>query len=114
MQWLIFFTALGLVVALIFAKKETLSKKAKIAIILLVGHAIMFAWLYELNSSNVSENNRAVLNAFKQGKVVYCGEIEVTSDNFIFVSGTLSFIPSNKNTNQKGVVIDIATCKTTK
>ena len=114
MQWLIFFTAVGLFVALFFAKKETLTKRAKMIIILLVGHAIMFSWFYELNTTKTSEGNRAVLNAFKQGKIIYCGELEITSKDFIFVSGTLSFIAHDKNTNQKGVVIDIATCKTLK
>lgn len=111
MQVLVFLTIVALLGALFFAKKETLSKKAKVVIVLLIGHAILFAWLYELNTYRVSENNRAVLNAFKQGKSIYCGELDVNSAEFIFVSGTLSFIPNDKNKSQQGLVIDIATCE---
>ncbi|MBP6497208.1 MAG: hypothetical protein KA253_00895 [Campylobacteraceae bacterium] len=111
MQFLIFITLVAILSIGFFAKKTTLSKKAKMIIILLVGHAIMFAWLYELNNQRVSENNRVVLNAFKQGKTIYCDGIELTSKDFIFVSGTLSFIANDKNQNQKGLVIDISTCK---
>ena len=114
MQFLIFFTVIAILSVLLFAKKTTLSKKAKMVIILLVGHAIMFAWLYELNNQRVSENNRSVLNAFKQGKTIYCEGLELSSKDFIFVSGTLSFIANDKNQDQKGVVIDISTCKTEK
>jgi len=112
MQFLIFITLVAILSMLLFAKKTTLSKKAKMVIILLVGHAIMFAWLYELNNQRVSENNRVVLNAFKQGKTIFCDGLELSSKDFIFVSGTLSFIANN--TDQKGVVIDISTCKTEK
>ena len=111
MQFLIFITLVAILSIGFFAKKTTLSKKVKMIIILLVGHAIMFAWLYELNNQRVSENNRVVLNAFKQGKTIYCDGIELTSKDFIFVSGTLSFIANDKNQNQKGLVIDISTCK---
>lgn len=111
MQFLIFITLVAILSIGFFAKKTTLSKKAKMIIILLVGHAIMFAWLYELNNQRVSENNRVVLNAFKQGKTIYCDGLELTSKDFIFVSGTLSFIANDKNQNQKGLVIDISTCK---
>ena len=109
MQFLIFITLVAILSIGFFAKKTTLSKKAKMVIILLVGHAIMFAWLYELNNQRVSENNRVVLNAFKQGKTIYCDGIELTSKDFIFVSGTLSFIANDKNQNQKGLVIEITT-----
>ena len=111
MQFLIFITLVAILSIGFFAKKTTLSKKAKMIIILLVGHAIMFAWLYELNNQRVSENNRVVLNAFKQEKTIYCDGLELTSKDFIFVSGTLSFIANDKNQNQKGLVIDISTCK---
>ena len=114
MQFLIFITVIAILSVLLFAKKTTLSKKAKMVIILVVGHAVMFAWLYELNNQRVSENNRSVLNAFKQGKTIYCEGLELSSKDFIFVSGTLSFIANDKNINQKGLVIDIATCKTEK
>lgn len=114
MQFLVFLTVVALVSALFFAKKETLPKKTKIIIFIMIAHAIGFAWLYEFNSTKSSEHNRAVLNAFKQGKSIYCDGIEISMKDFIFVSGTLSFIAHDKNQHQKGLVIDIATCKTTK
>ena len=114
MQFLIFITLVAILSIWLFAKKTTLSKKAKIVIILSVGLVIIFAWLYEFNNQRESENNRVVLNAFKQGKNIYCDGIEINTKDFIFVNGTLSFIANDKNIDHKGLVIDISTCKTEK
>lgn len=114
MQFLVFMTVVAFIGVLFFAKKETLPKKTKIIIFLVIAHAVLFAWVYEFNSTKSTEQNRAVLNAFKQGKSVYCDGLEVSSKAFIFVSGTLSFIAQDNNQNQKGLVIDIATCKLVK
>lgn len=111
MQFLIFLTVAGLLSAIFFARKETLSRKEKIIIFLVLGAVVLSGWAYEVSTTKTNEKNRAVLNAFKQEKVIYCNGIEISSENFIFVNGTLSFIANKKNSKQKGLVIDIATCK---
>jgi hypothetical protein len=109
-QFLIFITIMAILGAIFYAKSEALTRKSKIVALLVVGHAIGFGWFYELNNANQSEHNRDVLSAFKQGKILTCKEIEVNNKGFIYISGTLSFMPNDANVEHKGLVIDIATC----
>jgi len=111
MQFLLFLAVAFLVVFGVYAKKSTLTKKAKIALLIALAHIIGFAWWYESYSAQESEQNRAMISAFKQGKTLYCADKEISAATFVFVSGTLSFIPNDKNKNDKGIVIDMATCK---
>jgi hypothetical protein len=110
-QVLIFITILVILGAIFYAKSESLTRKSKMIVILVLGHAIGFGWLYEFNNANQSEHNREVLSAFKQGKSLTCKEVEIDNKRFLYVSGTLSFIPNDANEAQKGLVLDIATCK---
>lgn len=111
MQGLIFITIVAILGAIFYAKSEALSRKSKLIVFLLIGHLIGFGWLYEFNNANQREHNREVLSAFKQGKTLTCKEVEVNHKSFIYVSGTLSFMPHEMNQEHKGLVIDIATCK---
>lgn len=114
MQFLIFLVFAMLVGSVLFAKKDTLSTRLKVIFLIIVGLLIGLAWLYEDTISAESQEYRVVLNAFKQGKTLYCDDVEVSAKKFVFISGTQSFIASDKNKEHKGVVIDIATCKTEK
>lgn len=111
LQFLIFITILALFGAIFYAKSEALSRKSKWILFLILGHVIGFGWLYELGITNQSEQNREILTAFKQGKTLTCKEIDVNNKTFIYVSGTLSFIPKDTNEKHKGLVLDIVTCK---
>ena len=108
-QFLVLVTFLAIFGVVFYAKSEALSKKIKIILSVFIGLLIGLGWLYELNSSQKSQNNREVLSAFKQGKIITCND--VSNKEFIYVSGTLSFIPNDTNQNHKGLVIDIVTCK---
>lgn len=109
-QFLIFITIVAILGAVFYAKSESLSRKSRIVVVLIIGHAIGFGWLYELRNAHQSESNRDVLTAFKQGKILTCKEVEVSNKGFIYISGTLSFMPNDANAEHKGLVIDIATC----
>lgn len=111
MQLLLVLAVVFLVVFGIYAKKSTFSKKAKVGLVLALVIFILFAWMYEANTAHQSEQNRLMISAFKQGKTLYCTDKEISSATFVFVSGTLSFIPNDKNKNDKGIVIDMSTCK---
>ena len=110
-QFLVLVTFLAILGVVFYAKSEALSKKTKITLSVLIGLLIGSGWLYELNSSKKSQNNREVLSAFKQGKTITCNGVDVSNKEFIYISGTLSFIPNDTNQNHKGLVIDIVTCK---
>ncbi len=110
-QFLALITIVAILGAFFYAKSESLSRKSKIIVFLLLGHLIGFGWLYEFNTSNQSKHNREILSAFKQGKSLTCKDVEVDNKHFIYVSGTLSFIPNDANEENKGLVIDSVTCK---
>ena len=111
MQFLLFLAVVLLVVSVIYAKKSTFSKKAKIGFFIFLIILIGVAWWFEANNRENSEANRLMISAFKQGKTLYCNGREISSHTFVFVSGTLSFIANDTNPNDKGIVIDMATCK---
>lgn len=111
MQFLLFLAVVVLVITGFYAKKSSISSKAKVGIFIFLALLIALGWQYEAKTRHESEENRAMISAFKQGKTLYCDEREISSATFVFVSGTLSFIANDKNQNDKGIVIDMATCK---
>lgn len=111
MQFLLFLAVVLLVVSVIYAKKSTFSKQAKIGFLSFLVVLIGVGWWFEAHNRENSEANRLMISAFKQGKTLYCDGREISSSTFVFVSGTLSFIANDKNPDDKGIVIDMATCK---
>jgi hypothetical protein len=111
MQFELLLIALILFLGVIIIKQERLTRTLKLilgaGLIILVVSMI----LYEVAQSKKNENDRLIVNAFKQGKTLQCNGFEVDSNRFIFVSGTLNFIPNDANKKDRGVVIDISTCK---
>ncbi|WP_333803371.1 hypothetical protein [Sulfurospirillum sp.] len=111
MQLLLFLAVAFLIVFGLYAKKSALSKKAKVGLGVAFALLALFSWWYEGHTRENTEHNRLLISAFKQGKTLYCDGREISSATFVFVSGTLSFIANDKNKNDKGVVIDMVTCK---
>ncbi|MFK5880708.1 MAG: hypothetical protein QM482_00730 [Sulfurospirillum sp.] len=110
MQIVLFLLLLLAVLVIIVSKKESLSSRTKIYIILSLTLVIIISWLYTVNNQKTAQNDRAIINAYEQGKTLNCGNYKVNSNDFIFVSGTLSFIAKESAKKLKGVVIDISTC----
>ncbi len=109
---IILFLLLILAVLLIFvSKKESLTTSVKIYIILSLVLIFFAGWLYTLYNQKTAQNEREIINAYEQGKTITCGDYKVSSNNFIFVSGTLSFVAKENRKDLKGVVVDISTCK---
>ncbi len=109
---IVLFLILILAILIIFvSKKDTLSTGVKIYILVSLVIVIGAGWFYNLNSQNSAQHDRNIVNAFEQGKDIKCGIYTVNSKNFIFVSGTLSFVTNGNTENLKGVVLDISTCK---
>ena len=110
MQFLLFIVVVMIFSLFWYAKKSAMSKRKKWTLFILLAVLIKVGVIYEWHLSQKSAQNRAMISAFKQGKTLYCEGREISSATFVFVSGTLSFIPNDKNKNDKGVVIDMATC----
>ncbi|AFL67857.1 hypothetical protein [Sulfurospirillum barnesii] len=111
MQFLLFIGIALFLSALWYANNEALSKRNKQILLVLIVLTIGSGGVYEWQNDKKSAHNREMANAFKQGKTLLCKDKEISNESFIFVSGTQSFIPNETNTNDKGVVIDIVTCK---
>jgi len=112
MQFLLFLAVIVFFVSLWYTNKESLSTQTKLVMVGIVIALIGFAIWYEMDQNKINEDNRAIINAFKQGKTLSCGGVDVNATSFVFVNGTLSFIPSDTNGKDRGIVIDISTCKT--
>ncbi len=99
------------VLIILVSKKQRLQKSVKIYIIISLALVFIAGWLYTSYTQRVAQNQRDIINAYEQGKTLTCGTYRVNSNDFVFVSGTLSFVAKDSVKKLKGVVIDISTCK---
>ncbi len=99
------------VLIILVSKKERLQKSIKIYIIISLALVFIAGWLYTNYNQRVAQNQRDIINAYEQGETLTCGRYRVNSNDFVFVSGTLSFVAKDNIKKLKGVVIDISTCK---
>ena len=111
MQFLLFLAVVVLLSTVWYAKKEVLSTGTKLVLLGCMVLTIFLGVFYERHKDQKSAHNREIANAFKQGKTLICQDKEISNAHFIYVSGTMSFIPNDSNKQDKGVVIDIFTCK---
>lgn len=95
---------------MIIAKKDTLSKGNKIALIIISAVLLASIAVYQSNVNNQSEYSRAIYNAFEQGKTLKCGEYNVNKSRFLYVSGTQNFMPKENQEELRGVMINISEC----
>lgn len=108
---LVLFVLLSLIFGILFfSKTKTLSKKIKIALGVVFGLLLVVGYMHEVKSAEEIQQNQATLNAFKQGKILLCRGVEINKESFIYMSGTLSFVPNNANTKQKGLVVELQEC----
>ncbi|MDX1809528.1 MAG: hypothetical protein R3331_08300 [Sulfurospirillaceae bacterium] len=109
---IVLFLLLILAVLIIFvAKKDTFSTNAKIYISISFAVLIALGWAFNFYSNESASRNRELINIFEQGNDIECSGYKVNSKNFIFVSGTLSFVAKSDVKSLRGVVLDISTCK---
>lgn len=114
MQIVLFLILILLVLLVIVAKKDSLSKNAKITVFAVVAIFTVIIYLYESSQNNNTLFNRDVVNAYRQGKVLECGEYIVDKEKFLYVSGTQTFVPQKENKAYKGVIIKVSTCSVRK
>lgn len=111
MQILLFSLFSLVILLMVAAKNESLTTRAKIYIGIGVSVLLVAMFFYENSQTNRTEQNRQLVNAYKQGKTLTCGQYKVSQDNFIFVSGTQTFIPNDGQEALSGVIIEVSTCK---
>ncbi len=110
MQIVLFLLLVLAVLSIFVSKKDSLSNSVKIYILVSFALVFLVGWLFTYYNQKVALANRDILNAFEQGKTLSCQNYKVNSDDFVYVSGTLSFVAKDSKKDLKGVVIDISTC----
>ncbi len=87
-----------------------LDNKQKITISAVVLVFISGAIAFNAYSNATSQNMRAVVTKYKQGKTVNCNGIDVNSTNYGLSMGTYTFI-GKENTPNYGQMISVEECE---
>ncbi|EAC1839912.1 hypothetical protein MWJ18_000213 [Campylobacter lari] len=94
--------------------RKIIGKASNYLFILVVILAIVFIVKFELSSMKDNALKNDMLNAFLQGQILICKDINVSKEFFNFEYGTQSFVSNGKNKNFKAFVFDIKECKMAK
>ena len=110
---LILFIIIVVIFVILFSSKtKTLSKKAKIGLVSMLVLLLAVGYIHEVQNYQQNQKNQETISAFRQGKILLCEEdIEISQKDFIYISGTLSFVPNNTNTKNKGLVLELSECR---
>lgn len=79
-----------------------------LAIVLIL--AIVFAVKFELSATRSGIVKKEMLNAFLQGQILKCQDMNISKEFFNFEHGTQSFVSNGKNKDFKALVFDIKDC----
>lgn len=79
-----------------------------LAVVLIL--AIVFAVKFELSATRSGIVKKEMLNAFLQGQILKCQDMNVSKEFFNFEHGTQSFVSNGKNKDFKALVFDIKDC----
>ena len=111
MQIVLFLIFVLLILLVVVSKKNAFSKTTKIYMTVVIAVLTIAIYFYESNQEKNEQHNRAMLNAFRQGKTLTCKEYKVDQEKFIYVSGTQSFVAKASEKSLEGVVVPVSTCK---
>lgn len=110
MQIILFLILVIALVALFANNSAQMDKQTKIYITL--GAFVLFGlmYFYESSKNNTEEYSRQIVSAFTQGKELLCDARIVSNKDFIYVSGTNTFMPRDGKMELQGIIIEVATC----
>ncbi|MDO5045420.1 hypothetical protein [Campylobacter sp.] len=101
-----------LVAILLFSvSDEKISKKSKILIAVIVVVLGSLAYIYESAFEESQAKKRELLSSFNQGKILKCGEFEVSNKKFNYEFGTSSFVAKREFKELSSVIIEIDKCE---
>ncbi len=98
------------ILAVFLTKSESVSTKTKTGVLGFFIFLITIAFLYEFVFTKKEQSNREIVNAFKQGKTLMCKNSDVNQTNFLYESGTQSFMPRIGKKDIIGNIYDIKDC----
>ncbi|MCH9813368.1 MAG: hypothetical protein K0U47_05425 [Epsilonproteobacteria bacterium] len=110
MQIILGIIFLIIVVAFLLSKTDIMTPRTKTILFTVVMTIVSAAILYEFMFSKKEQNNRVLINAFKQGKTLQCKEVDVNQSNYLLETGTLSFMAKNTNKEIIGTIYAIEDC----
>ncbi|OUT11321.1 hypothetical protein B9N62_04815 [Campylobacter concisus] len=92
-------------------KDEKISKgiKALVSAVLVV--ILICVYFYEENLSKNEDAISKLVSDFKQGKVLKCGEYNVSAEKFNYEFGTASFLAKREFSDLSGVIVPIKSCE---
>ena len=95
----------------LLSQADVLTARGKSVIFAILMMIVASAILYEFMFSKTEEKNRAMINAFNQGKTIVCMDKTVTQDSYNLERGTLSFMAKPDKKELAGTIYSIKDCK---
>ena len=92
-------------------KDEKISKGVKALVSAVLVAILVCVYFYEQNLSKNEDTISKLVTDFKQGKVLKCGEYNVSSEKFNYEFGTASFLAKREFSDLSGVIVPIKSCE---
>ena len=92
-------------------KDEKINKKTKAIVSAILLAVLVCVYFYEENLSKNEDAISKLVTDFKQGKVLKCGDHNVSNKKFNYEFGTASFLPKREFSELSGLIVPIKSCK---
>ncbi|OUT14882.1 hypothetical protein B9N63_00905 [Campylobacter concisus] len=92
-------------------KDEKISKGIKALVSAVLVAILICVYFYEENLSKNEDAISKLVSDFKQGKVLKCGEYNVSAEKFNYEFGTASFLAKREFSELSGVIVPIKSCE---
>ena len=92
-------------------KDEKISKSIKVLVSAVLVAILVCVYFYEENLSKNEDAISKLVTDFKQGKVLKCGDHNVSNKKFNYEFGTASFLPKREFSELSGVIVPITSCE---
>ena len=92
-------------------KDEKISKGVKVLVSAVLVAILVCVYFYEDNLSKNEDAISKLVSDFKQGKVLKCGDHNVSNKKFNYEFGTASFLPKREFSDLSGVIVPIKSCE---
>ncbi|QPH85847.1 hypothetical protein CVT17_02160 [Campylobacter concisus] len=92
-------------------KDEKISKSIKALVSAVLVAILVCVYFYEENLSKNEDAISKLVTDFKQGKVLKCGEYNVSAEKFNYEFGTASFLAKREFSDLSGVIVPIKSCE---
>ena len=92
-------------------KDEKISRGIKVLVSAVLVAILVCVYFYEQNLSKNEDAISKLVSDFKQGKVLKCGEYNVSAEKFNYEFGTASFLAKREFSDLSGVIVPIKSCE---